>query len=465
MQMHRSSSYTSSEYSVASSNSSYLSKPLSNDYIKTHKNITFSFAENANTFQQGSLGDTDTYLTGTVHLNYQKACAVKNIFLQFKGVEKTSWYKAQARSKVVYTGERTLINQTNKIWEAFEETEEVTILDIPFKIQLPRNLPETIVTEIGSVRYVLRATVNTKGLLGTNSHIAKIYCPLKHTLLLDRTLSSPYKICGESMDGIEYTFLLPPHKNFNLGSHVTIPMILRFLRSGVVIERIEITLRTLMDFSCSQNEVEHVEQQVISIVIPHMEIRHVQLNDPRYPFGGCTQNINLFIPDKTKTTYSGKFINISHQLHIKFFMWGSESDFCVEEYVKVAHVSEVNGETSTLQPPFLSPDAAYKIKKVIVSDQVRVQEQPSVTHEPIEKIRSVIGCALEYDTEYRRTVAPFDNRFNEEYDTISQPQSLFGDILSKDFTSDTFANIQTPLSPPPYRRLLTRQPSTGSTYS
>src|ERR1041384_4774014 len=97
--------------SVSSIGNSSINKngPQQNEYIKSHKNISFSFAEGTNCFQQGQLGDNDTFLVGTLHLNYQKSCQVKSVHLHFKGTEKTSWHKSQARAKYIYSGENILI--------------------------------------------------------------------------------------------------------------------------------------------------------------------------------------------------------------------------------------------------------------------------------------------------------------------------------------------------------------------
>ncbi|CAG8512191.1 11717_t:CDS:1 [Acaulospora colombiana] len=451
--MSRSSSRTSSNFSFASLIIPHRNKPPPDVYIKTHKNITVSFGEDASTFQQGNLGDTHTYLVGTVHLNYLKACAVKNVCLRLKGKEKTSWYSAQSRSKIMYTGEQTIFSQTNKIWEAFEETEDINTLDIPFKMQLPQDLQETIITEVGSVQYVLYVTVQTKGLLGTSSHTAKIRCPLKRTLTLDYTLSPPYRLCGESATGIEYTLMLPPQKYFNAGSHISIPVMLRFLRSDVGVERLEVTLKTLMDFSCSQNEIKHVERQESAVLV------ELQSNT-RYPLGGYIQTVDLFIPNEIHPTYQGRFINISHQLSIKFYVWGFGKNFCVEEYVRVAHVVERDRvpSTSALLPSFSRQSTSAYVAEKVTTYKTRSLEQFAMPREPA--VPDTTGNRLHDDIEYKRLVAPFDDRFDDGHTRAPPPRPLFTDI--RDLQSDdTFANIQTPLSPPPYRRLLTHQASSG----
>ncbi|CAG8588977.1 2614_t:CDS:1 [Acaulospora colombiana] len=316
---------------------SFKNKPQIDVYIKSHKNIKFSFAEDEITFQQGNLGKSDTFLTGAVHLNYPRACVVKNVHLHLKGIEKTFWYKTQARLKVLYTGEHTLVDQLNKIWEASENAEEITALDIPFKIQIPYNLQETIITEIGTVQYTLRVTVSTKGLFGTGTHFAKLYCPLKRTLTLDHALLLPCRMHGKSPNGIEYTFMLPPNKIFGLGDYVSIPMTLRFLRPSIGIEKLEVVLKALMEFSCStQNEKTRVEKQLVDIIIPDTELQYVQSNY----LEECSHIIEIFIPHITQPTCQGRFINISHQLCIKFCLWRSNTDFLIEEFVRVANISE-----------------------------------------------------------------------------------------------------------------------------
>ncbi|CAG8433514.1 6284_t:CDS:2 [Diversispora eburnea] len=317
--------------------SSPKNQPLASSYIKPHKNFTFSFANESNSFQQGVLGDSDSYLEGNLHLRYTKPKLIRSVTLDFKGFEKTSWYKAQARTKAVYSGDQILAEKSEVIWDNSRE-QSVTELDIPFKIFLPYNLPETVVTEIGQVNYILRATVNQKGsIITSSSQIVEIQCPLKRTLMLDTTNVSTFKLRGESRSGIDYTFTLPPNKNFNLGTYVSIPMRIRFLRPGVSVERIEIALKTCMDFRCSNpNETRHLKETSATLIVPRQEIVYLQSNSPHYE-GECIHTINLFVPRSVQPTYSGRFISITHQFCIKFCLWGADKDFQVEENVYQRH--------------------------------------------------------------------------------------------------------------------------------
>ncbi|CAI2177960.1 20578_t:CDS:1 [Funneliformis geosporum] len=327
--------------------------PRQSSYLKSHKNLSFSFVEGLDTFQQGYLGDNDTFLVGTLNLNYQKPCHVKSIYLNFKGTEKTTWQRSQARSKSIYTGEYPLVDQSNKIWEAFNDTEEITTLDIPFKIQIPYNLPETITTEIGTIHYQLRATINTKSLIGTAQQLIKVKCPIKRTIILDNQQSPPYKILGEVPNGIDYTFILPPNKSFNLGTYVSIPMRMKFLQANVGIERIEVILRTSMNFhSSSQGESKHVDQQIVGMIVPRSELQYYQ--------GECTYTINLFVPKNVQPTYQGRFISIVHFLNIKFYLYGFDESYDVEENVRIAHILENHPINSSSHVP-ISPQATTSI--------------------------------------------------------------------------------------------------------
>ncbi|CAG8608080.1 8218_t:CDS:2 [Gigaspora rosea] len=315
---------------TSSTSGSYLSgaaknRPPANAYIKSSKSVSFSYSGDNTTFQLGILGDSDSYLVGTLHLNYGKQYQVRNIILNLKGTEKTTWYKAQARSKAIYTGEQIVVDHSQEIWKS--DDKNVLNLDIPFKIKLPYNLPESIITEVGTVKYVLRAIINRKGgLMSSSTQTVEVQCPLKRTLTLDNSNITSYKLRGESRSGVDYSFTLPPNKNFNLGTYVTIPIRMKFVRPGVSVERIELALKSCMDFRCSNpNETRHVKENVVSLIIPRQEIRTQNMD------GEYTHTVNLFVPRSVQPTYSGRFISITHQFCIKFCLWGANDDFQVEE--------------------------------------------------------------------------------------------------------------------------------------
>lgn len=452
--------------------------PRQTSYLKSHKNISFSFVEGSDSFQQGYLGDNDTFLVGTLHLFYPKPCQIKSIYLNFKGTEKTTWQRSQARSKTIYTGEYPLVDQSNKIWEAFNDTEEVTILDIPFKIQIPYNLPETITTEVGTIHYQLRATINAKSLLGTGQQAIKVKCPLKRTIVLDNQQSPPYKISGEVPSGIDYTFILPPNKSLNLGTYVSIPMRMNFLQPNVGIERLEVILRTSMNFnSSSQGDSKHVDQQIMGMVVPRSELQ--------YFHGGCTYTINLFVPKNVQPTYQGRFISIVHFLNIKFYLYGFNECYDVEESVRIAHIIEKQPPiNSTSQIP-ISPQVTPPLPPEHISTPSPIYHTQSQysrhSQQNFDQVnRGFDNNPLQISMEHPRNFCdkpldgynaipplnfPYDIKRLDSYRSdhlLSKPMSSGTSVssyTSYDTTNSSISEITndqtiypTQLSPPPYRQ-------------
>ncbi|CAG8564761.1 23826_t:CDS:2, partial [Racocetra persica] len=359
------SSPTASTYSGTFFGSTAKNRPPANAYIKSHKSVSFSYAGDNTSFQQGILGDSDSYLVGTLHLNYGKQYQVKDITLNLKGTEKTTWYKAQARTKALYSGEQIVVDHSQEIWRSNEK--EILNLDVPFKIKIPYNLPESITTDVGTVSYVLRAIIHRKGgLMSSSTQIVEVDCPLKRTIILDNSNLSLFKLRGESKSSVDYSFTLPANKNFNLGTYVTIPIRMRFLRPGVSVERIEVALKSCMDFRCSNpNETRHVKENVVSLVIARQEIRSQNMD------GEYSHTINLFIPRSIQPTYSGRFISISHQFCVKFCLWGANEDFQVEES---SHTPSPEQPSPQLIPQHLNRPPHQPTAMVIPSSDVHHPE-------------------------------------------------------------------------------------------
>ncbi|CAG8729565.1 2248_t:CDS:1, partial [Funneliformis mosseae] len=234
--------------------------PPLDDYLNPNKRITFSYEKDSYSFQQVILGeDVKSYLIGYLHLNYQKCKQVKRVSLRLKGLEKTLWIKAESIKPC--EGERVLVDMTHVIFEP-ETDDSIDQLKVHFNIELPNNLPGTIETRVGSVSYNLRAIVTRKsGLFNSKDDMVKIKCPLKNAITLNHTNVSPHKIEGLK-NGLFYVFQLPPKKYFQLGTPVSIPMNIYSLKSDVIISKVEISLKSCMNFYCDQsNEAFDKEEQ------------------------------------------------------------------------------------------------------------------------------------------------------------------------------------------------------------
>jgi hypothetical protein len=115
----------------------------------SQENISFSFAPNCDSFQEGGLGDEESFLVGSVRLNYKIPCQIESVSLNLKGIEITLWSALTPRKKL-YKGKHIFFDKSYVIWKP-EGISAITQLDIPFKEKLPNDLPETIEIETGSV--------------------------------------------------------------------------------------------------------------------------------------------------------------------------------------------------------------------------------------------------------------------------------------------------------------------------
>ncbi|RIA92202.1 hypothetical protein C1645_81063 [Glomus cerebriforme] len=350
-------------------------EPTTNDYIKYNKNVTFSYQPYLYKFQQGPLGEHDSYLIGLLNLNFISSSSINinNICLKFKGKEKVKWLvKDGPRSKRVYEEEQILCDVKYKIWESTRSNnngsrlidllslspiganESDSVVKIPFKVKLPYNLPNSFETDIGNVEYTLKVIITTSNGVGSGNgisatsgvlstllqqqHSSEIKIPLKHTLILNNDNNPPYIIHGENtasrksityinvLPVLNYTLVLPPNKIINIGVYISIPIRVRILEPGVSLEKIEIMLRTSKDYRTKNSDSRHVKEISGKIIIPRKNINFMNLKDNKKKKnikyervdGECIQNINFYIPNDTLPTYNGRYITITHQLLLKF---------------------------------------------------------------------------------------------------------------------------------------------------
>ncbi|CAG8487812.1 5335_t:CDS:1 [Funneliformis mosseae] len=222
-----------------------IQEPSINDYIKFNKNLTFSHHPYLYKFQQGPLGEQDSYLIGILNFKLSsllkaktttKENIINGVYLKFKGREKVKWVVRNGpRSKrgngvehnlceIVYKIWESSSNENTSLMESFSQTcgqdlvkgtnETNDVMRIPFKVKLPYNLPDSIKTEFGSVEYTLKAMITTtinvgNGISKTNGtflstifkqrFISEIKIPLKHTLILNHDNNPPYVIHGENI--------------------------------------------------------------------------------------------------------------------------------------------------------------------------------------------------------------------------------------------------------------------------
>ncbi|RGB43340.1 hypothetical protein C1646_681075 [Rhizophagus diaphanus] len=369
-------------------------EPTINDYIKYNKNVTFSYHPYLYKFQQGPLGEHDSYLIGLLNLNFlsfSSSIKINNIYLKFKGREKVKWMvKDGPRSKRVYGEEQILCDVKYKIWESTRSN---------------NNGSNNFETDIGNVEYTLKAIINTSNSIGSGNgisatggallstilqqqHISEIKIPLKYTLILNNDNNPSYIMHGEKTANrnsvitntnmptvLNYTMVLPPNKNINIGVYISIPIRIRILEPGVNLERIEIMLRTSKDFRTKNSESRHIKEISSKMIIPRKNINFIKSKDNNKKKkyiehervdGECIQNINFYIPNDTLPTYNGRYITITHQLLLNFCLLYTNqkgqisrlNDFIVEEHITVSNIQKnfnIQLPNVPLPPKFFNP--------------------------------------------------------------------------------------------------------------
>ncbi|GBC00265.1 hypothetical protein RclHR1_00380033 [Rhizophagus clarus] len=388
-------------------------EPTINDYIKYNKNLTFSYHPYSYKFQQGPLGEHDSYLIGLLNLNFlsfSSSIKINNIYLKFKGREKVKWIvKDGPRSRRVYGEEQILCDVKYKIWESTRSNnigtrltdllssnginginENDSIIKVPFKVKLPYNLPNNFETDIGNVEYTLKAIINTSNGNGISAtilqqqHVSEIKISLKHTLILNNDNNPPYIIHGENTANrnnnsnmptlLNYTMVLPPNKNINIGVYISIPIRIRILEPGVSLEKIEIMLRTSKDFRTKNSESRHIKEISSKMIIPRKDINFIKSKEKKKKFkhervdGECIQNINFYIPNDTIPTYNGRYITITHQLLLNFSLLYTNqkgqisrlNDYIVEEHITVSNIQK---NFNIQLPNFPSPPKFFNPKQ------------------------------------------------------------------------------------------------------
>ncbi|GES93978.1 hypothetical protein GLOIN_2v1470117 [Rhizophagus clarus] len=238
------------------------------------------------------------------------------------------------------TRKHVVVDKYYEIWPKEATPSTVQHLNIiPFKEMLPPNLPETINTNNeqgtanGSVEYKLSATVNLNERWQLFKPFIEIDFPLKKATTMgykDCSSFYPHKLQGKFKNFLEYTFELPHNKKFNLGTHVYIPMKIKYLKTSISVERIKSYLMTYMDFRFNTNRNYRIEKITNFPDVP----KHKIIN--KYEVGECNHTINFFISRDSRPNYSSQLITITNELHIKICLGGTDEDFDINTSVTVA---------------------------------------------------------------------------------------------------------------------------------
>ncbi|CAB4375900.1 unnamed protein product [Rhizophagus irregularis] len=145
--------------------------PSKLDYKKRSEKVCFSYPGNQNHFQTGYYGiDADVSIAGTLHIKFSssKPLLATKIELILKGYEKVEWVETYGKTTITYSANDVFLNQPLQLWKTSDpngDYEKIQIMDIPFEIKLPENLPPSIKIDQGEgkINYKLIANISRKG--------------------------------------------------------------------------------------------------------------------------------------------------------------------------------------------------------------------------------------------------------------------------------------------------------------
>nr|CAG8568144.1 12444_t:CDS:1 [Entrophospora candida] len=151
-----------------------MNKPPRKSYIKYSTKVNFSYPVGQYSFQIGRLGIEDSYITGTLHLQFDQdePLFAKKIILKFIGNENVSWTERRTNSaankrehtaSVTYSANNVLCCLTTCLLETSNDSyQKILNMDFPFKFKLPENIPSSLNAGAGNVDYMLIAEISRK---------------------------------------------------------------------------------------------------------------------------------------------------------------------------------------------------------------------------------------------------------------------------------------------------------------
>ncbi|CAG8666213.1 10245_t:CDS:1 [Ambispora leptoticha] len=169
-----------------------LLQPPKSAYSKASQKIWFTYAQNANCFQQGLLGLTDSYIAGNLYLRFPEAepLKAKRIEVSITGTEYVHWTEQVLRTRCVYDAstntyrtvtyyetihylhEQQILNRSLLLWESKslkdngtsnkKLPEKITKMNLPFQLSLPDDLPPSMNLVVGRIYYNVNAKIKRK---------------------------------------------------------------------------------------------------------------------------------------------------------------------------------------------------------------------------------------------------------------------------------------------------------------
>ncbi|KAK9693061.1 hypothetical protein K7432_014082 [Basidiobolus ranarum] len=164
-------------------------------------------------------------LQGILYLNLSESIKLRSVELRFEGKMRVCWDEVPGLKHHSRLETRNLLSHT---WKFFESTKKSAILEAgeyeyPFEIGIPGNLPETVCTEYGQIRYKLKGVL-TRPTFCTNYQVEK-ELSIQRFLSPNLNFHEPVTIAETWNDKLAYEVYISsktfgPNENINILLHV-----------------------------------------------------------------------------------------------------------------------------------------------------------------------------------------------------------------------------------------------------
>nr|CAG8453690.1 4381_t:CDS:1 [Entrophospora candida] len=310
-----------------------MNEPSQQSYGKYSTKVNFSYPKGQSSFQFGRLGIEDSYLTGTLRLHFNKLF-VNQIILKFIGTEHVYWTETRTRSisdgchTETYSATNILCCLSTCLLDNSDKSyQEISNMDLPFKIKLPENIASTLRLGIGNVNYKLTAEISRKRnfwkFQGSRKNIKCDCNILKYCLLPPPVPVHWVEYDTEkaiTSNGIGYNIHMDDI-NFGPSNPIIVYVKLKLYNPKLKIKEMFVGLKKYSSFS-AQGSSKHENEYVLKKQVIGDKITWDNYNECQYTFV-------LDIPEdmeKFGQTIKLEHILIAHKVEIKIKKEGMDID-------------------------------------------------------------------------------------------------------------------------------------------
>ncbi|CAG8608805.1 10633_t:CDS:1 [Acaulospora morrowiae] len=331
-----------------------LLQPSKSSYTKASDKAWFTYAQNGNEFQQGLLGLTDSYIAGSLCLQFPKdgPLKAKKIEVSITGTEYVRWTEqvlkprfrdgrmCQEYETEEYKYEQKILDQSLILWKSEKESyEEITTMDLPFQIQLPKDLPPSMDLEIGKIYYQVKANFERKSnfwkLQGSHKSIKCMCLVTRYSPMPE---PSPMQwiqwIDQEAWKrGLGYNISMN-HDTFGPANPIIVNFAMKILKQGLKIKEVFVGLKEYREFR-ADNHNKSTRNYIQTVKMSGDQFSEVT-DEWAHEF-----KINV-LENEVNWTTSRHHIDVYHciKIKIKFGLLGPKN-VNIKREIKIENISDV----------------------------------------------------------------------------------------------------------------------------